>query len=235
MVAAVAGLKEAETAQTQGDMDLADASGKKEQIETMVNDVLNPSKENGGDKKMLKQIEKIGKTFDMDGSLLEALHRALMVKTAEARSNFDGIAVREFESACQTIVAELNTVLKNGEPGKIEREAAVQSAKAMQEAACSQHEASSTAVSEAEAALKQSKVDVKTAEKGVHNFLSEIHTAANDLDAKKSELADFQQGALVDFAYLKDPPIPVEEPVAEIVAEIVAEPTELPTVIEQAE
>jgi len=107
----------------------------------------------------------------------------------------------------------------------------VTGAKATQDAACAQHDASATAVSEGEAALKQSKADVKTAEKGVSNFLSEIHAAANDLDRKKSALEDFQQGPLADFAYLKDPPIPVEEPVVEAVAE----PTELPTVIEQAE
>lgn len=121
--------------------------------------------------------------------------------------------------------------MKNGEPGKIAREAAVTGAKATQDAASAQHDASATAVSEAEAALKQSKIDVKNAEKAVSSFLSEIHAAANDLDKRKSALEEFQQGALADFAYLKDPPIPVEEPVVEAVAE----PTELPTLIEQAQ
>jgi len=231
MVAAVAELKAAETTQTQGDLDLTQASGKKEKMETAVNDVLNPLKEGGGDKKLLKDLEKLGKVFDMDGSLLEALQRSLK-KTAESRSNFDGVAVQEFEGVCQKIIADLDAVLKNGEPGKIEREAKVQGAKATQEAMCSHHEASTMAGSEADAALKQGKVDVKVAEKGVSNFLSEMQAAGNDLDKKKSALADFQQGALADFAYLKDPPVPIiEEPGVEAVAE----PTELPTVIEQAE
>jgi len=192
---------------------------------------LNPLKEGGGDKKMLKDLEKIGKVFDMDGSLMEALQRSLK-KSAESRSHFDGVAVQEFEGACQKIIADLDVVLRNGEPGRIEREANVQGANATQETMCTQHEASATAVSEAEAALRQSKVDVKTAEKGVSNFFSEIQTAANDLDDKKSALADFQQGALADFAYLKDPPVAVvEEPSVDPVVEA----AELPTVIEQAE
>lgn len=231
MVAAVAELKEAETAQTQGDLDLTQASGKKEKMETAVANVLNPLKEGGGDKKLLKDLEKLGRVFDMDGSLMEALQRSLK-KTGDARSNFDGVAVQEFDGACQKIIADLDAVLKNGEPGKIEREAKVQGAKATQEAMCSQHEASAEAVSEADAALKQSKADVKDAEKGVSNFLSEMQAAGNDLDKKKSALGDFEKGAHADFAYLKDPPVPIIE---ESGAEAVAEPTELPTVTGQAE
>lgn len=229
MVAAVAALKEAETAQTQGDLELNEASGKKEKMEAAIATALNPLKEGGGDKKLLKDLEKTAKTFDIDASLREALQRSLG-KTAAARSHFDGVAVHEFEVACQKIIADLSAVMKNGEPGKIERETKVQGAKATQEAACAQHEASATAVSEADAALKQSKIDVKNAEKGVSNFLSEMKDAANDLDKKKSALQDFQEGPLANFAYLKDPPVPVEEPVVEAVAE----PTELPTVVEQA-
>merc|ERR1711957_898153 len=118
----------------------------------------------------------------------------------------------------------------------------------MGEAACAQHDASATAMSDAQASLKQSKVDVKTAEQGVSNFFSEIQNAANYLDKKKAALEDFQQGAHADFAYLKDPPPPVvEEPAVEAVAEAVVEavaeavaveavaPTELPTVIEQTQ
>merc|ERR1712224_753777 len=120
-------------------------------------------------------------------------------------------------------------VLKSGEPGKVERETKVQGAKATQEAAVARHEASSTAVSEADKALKQSKVDVKSAEKGVSNFLSEMKDAGNDLDKKRSALQRFQEGPLANFAYLKDPPVPVEEPVVE------AQPTEVPTVVVQAE
>lgn len=228
MVAAVASLKEAETAQTQGDLELTEASGKKEKMEEAIATALNPLKEAGGDKKLLKDLEKLTKTFDLDASLMEALQRSLK-KTAASRSHFDGVAVHEFEVACQKIIADLSTVMKNGEPGKKEREAKVQGAKATQEAACAKHEASTTAVSEADAALKQSKIDVKHAEKGVSNFLSEMKDAGNDLDKKKSALSDFQEGPLANFAYLKDPPVPVEEPVVEVVAE----PTELPTVVEQ--
>lgn len=214
----------------QGDLELTDASGKKEKMEAAIADALNPLKEGGGDKKLLKDLEKVAKTFDIDASLTEALQRSLK-KTAASRSHFDGVAVHEFEVACQTIIAGLAAVLKSGEPDKIVREAKVQGAKATQEAACAQHEASTTAVSEADAALKQSKIDVKTAEKGVSNFLSEMKEAGNDLDKKKSALQDFQEGPLANFAYLKDPPVPVEEPVVEAVVE----PTELPTLIEQAE
>jgi len=231
MVAAVAALKEAETAQTQGDLDLTQAAGKKEKMETGVKDALDPLKENGGDKKCLKDLEKLAKVFDMDGSLVAAVHRSLS-KVVASRSHFDGVAVHEMEAACSKIIADLDHVLKTGEPAKLEREAKVTGAKATQEAACAQHDASATTVSEADAALKQSKIDVKAAEKGVSNFLSEIHTAANDLDKKKTALSDFQNGPLADFAYLRDPPPPVVE---EPVVEAVAEHTELPTVIEQAE
>jgi len=233
MVAAVAALKEAETAQTQGDMELTEASAKREKMETALADSFNPLKEGGGDKKLLKNMEKVEKSFDMDASLMSALTRSLQ-KNKEARSHFDGVAVQEFEAACQKIIADLDVVLNNGEPGKLERETKVQGAKATQEGACAQHETSATAVTEADAALKQSKVDVKAAEKGVSNFLSEMKDAGNDLDKKKSALQDFQEGPLANFAYLKDPPVPVEEPVIEAVVDP-AEPTELPTVIEQAE
>jgi len=212
-------------------LDLTQASGKKENMETAINHALNPLKEGGGDKKMLKDLEKIGKVFDMDGSLMEALQRSLK-KSAEARSRFDGIAVQEFEVACQKIIADLDVVLKNGEPGKIEREANVQAAKATQVTMCTQHEASATAVSEAEVALRQSKVDLKIAEKGVSNFFSEIQASADDLDNKKLALANFQQGALADFTYLKAPPVAVVE---EPSVDAVVEPTELPTVVDQAE
>jgi len=243
MVASVAALKEAESAQTQGDLDLSEASGKKDKMETAVKDALNPLKEAGGDKKHLKDLEKIAKVFDMDGSLMEALQMSLK-KAAASRSHFDGVAVHEFDGACSTIISDLDAVLTNGEPGRIEREGKVTGAKAIQEAACAQHDASATAMSDAQASLKQSKVDVKTAEQGVSNFFSEIQNAANDLDKKKAALEDFQQGAHADFAYLKDPPPPVvEEPAIEAVPEAVPEavaveavaPTELPTVIEQTQ
>jgi len=230
MVAAVASLKEAETAQTKGDLELTEASGKKEKMETAMRDALNPLKEGGGNKKLLGHIEKLTKPFGIDASLMEAVQRALKT-TAASRSHFDGVAVHEFEVACQKIIADLDAVLKNGEPGKNEREAKVQAAKATQEAAVALHDASSTAVSEADAAFKQSKIDVKTAEKAVSHFLSDMKDAGNDLDKKKSALQHFQEGALANFAYLKDPPLPVEEPVVEAVAE----PTELPTVVVQAE
>merc|ERR1719474_1259811 len=229
MVAAVASLKEAETAQTQGDMDLTEASRKKEKIETAIADSLNPLKEGGGDKELLKDIEKLAKTFDIDGSLMKAVQGSLE-KTAASRSHFEGVAVHEFEAACQRIIADLDAVLKNGEPGKIERETKVQGAKTTQKAACAQHEASATTVSEADTALKQSKIDAKNAEQGAVNFLSEMMIAGNDLDQKKLALQDFQEGPLADFAYLKDPPVPVELPVDEAVAE----PTERPSLTEQA-
>lgn len=230
MVAAVASLKEAETAQTQGDLELTEASGKKEKMQTAIADALNPLKEAGGDKKLLKEIEKVSKTFKMDESLLEALLRALK-KNAASRSHFDGVAVHEFEVASQKIIADLDAMLKSGEPGKVERETKVQGAKATQDAAVAQHEASSTAVSEADMALRQSKVDAKAAEKGVANFLSEMKDAGNGLDKKRSALQRFQEGPLANFAYLKDPPVPVEEPVVE--APVVE--AEVPTVVVQAE
>jgi hypothetical protein len=229
MVAAVASLKEAETAQTQGDLELTEAGGKKEKMEAAMAEALNPLKEGGGNKKLLKDLEKLAKTFKIDESLMEALHRSL-TKAAASRSHFDGVAVHEFEVACQKILADLADVLKNGEPGKIEREAKVQGAKAVQEAAVAKHEASTTAASDAVASLKQSNIDAKIASVGVSNFLSEMKEAGNDLDKKKTALQDFQEGALADFAFLKDPPVPVEEPVVEAAAE----PTELPTVVEQA-
>jgi len=232
MVAAVASLKEAETAQTQGDLELNEASGKKTKMETALAEAVTPLKEGGGNKKLLKDIEKLAKVFNLDESLMSALTRSLQ-KNKESRSHFDGVAVTEFEAACQKIIADLNVVLNNGEPGKVERESKVQGAKASQEAACAQHEASATAVTEADAALKQSKVDVKAAEKGVSNFLSEMKDAGNDLDKKKAALQNFQEGPLANFAYLKDPPVPIEEPVVEAVAE--PAPTELPTVAEQAQ
>jgi hypothetical protein len=222
MVAAVASLKEAETAQTQGDLELTEASGKKEKLEAAMTEALNPLKEGGGDKKLLKEIEKLAKPYAIDDSLMEALQRSLK-KTAASRSHFDGVAVHEFEVACQKILADLAAVMHNGEPGKIERETKVQGSKAAQEAACAKHAASTAAVSEADAALKQSKVDAKNAEKGVHNFLSEMKEAGNDLDKKKTALQDFQEGPLANFAYLRDPPVPVEEPVVEAVAEQPAE------------
>jgi len=234
MVAAVASLKEAETAQTQGDLELTEASGKKEKMQTALAVALNPLKEAGGDKKLLKDIEKVTKVFDIDESLMEALQRSLK-KPAASRSHFDGVAVHEFEVACHKIIADLDAVLKNGEPGKIERETKMQGAKVTQEAAVARHEASATGVSEADAALKQSKADVKTAEKGVSNFLSEMRDAGNDLDKTQSALQHFQEGPLANFAYLKDPPVPVEEPVVEAVAEPTEQPTELPTVVVQAE
>jgi hypothetical protein len=218
MVAAVASLKEAETAQTQGDLELMEASGKKEKLEAALAEALNPLKEGGGDKKLLKDLEKLSKPYDIDASLMEALQRSLK-KTAASRSHFDGVAVHEFEVACQKILADLAAVLQNGEPGKLERETKVQGAKAVQEAACAKHAASTTAVSEADAALKQSKADAKDADKGVHNFLSEMKEAGNDLDKKNTALQDFQEGPLANFAYLKDPPVPVEEPVVEAVVE----------------
>lgn len=238
MVAAVASLKQAETAQTQGDLDLTQATGKKENMESAVNNALNPLKEAGSDRKMLKDLERIGKVFDMDESLMEALQRSLK-KSPQSRSHFDGVAVQEFEGACQKIVADLDAMLKNAEPGRVERDANVQVARATQETMCTQHEASATAVLEAEVALRQSKIDVKTAEKGVSNFFSEIQAAANDLDDKKSALAHFQKGPLGDFAYLKDPPVVViEEPSLDLgvsFVDPVAEPAALSTVTEKAE
>jgi len=210
MVEAVAALKEAETLQAQGDMDLVQAADKKEKMENMVKDALVPSKEGTGDKKLLKDIEKAGKAFDMDSSLMEALQRALR-KTVDSRLAFDKMALQEFDNACQKIVSDLDSFLAEGKPGKVEREAGVQAANATQNVACELHEKSSTNVSDAEAALKQGKADVKAAEKGVSNFLSEIQVAANDLDKKRYALTDFQQGAFADFMHLKDPPAPIVE------------------------
>lgn len=223
MMAAVAVLKEAETLQAQGDTDLLQASEKKDKMESMVKDALVPSKASGGgDKKLLKDIEKAGKAFDMDTSLMEALQRALK-KTEPTRSGFDVLALQEFDNACQLIVSGLDSFLAEGKPGKLEREAAVQAANTTQDAACELHGKGSRHVSDAEAALKQGKADVKTAEKGVSNFLSEIHAAANDLDTKKSALADFQQGPYADFLLLKDPPPPPIEEVEVSEVEMAAE------------
>merc|ERR1719420_162918 len=99
MVAAVASLKEAETAQTQGDLELTEAGGKKDKMEAAMAEALNPLKEGGGDKKLLKDLEKLAKIFDIDASLMEALQRSLK-KAAASRSHFDGVAVHESEESC---------------------------------------------------------------------------------------------------------------------------------------
>merc|ERR550537_163983 len=104
-------------------------------------------------KKKIKLLTTVGKEFSFDSSLLESTPAAL-AKKPEERGDFDKTILDNMDIQFQKCLETLSAEIQALEPGKQEREAKVNSAKSVSDAAKAKAEAAETAVTSAKDTLK---------------------------------------------------------------------------------
>jgi len=217
-----AALKEAEKAQKAGDAVADELAGKKSALEELVNSSLNPLV-SGTEEDVVAKAKAVlegGKKEGMDGSLLSTAEQVLEKPKAE-RGSFDEVCLERLTAAFSAAIAGVDEKLAAEAPGKAERAAAVEQAQSAKQALETQQADLKEKCQAAKDAKAEADGAAKAAGQSLTNFMPELKTTGDALDSAKSGLSEFEQGALVAFAELKDLkeddfiPVPEPEPVAE--------------------
>jgi len=219
-------LNEAKAAQKSGDKELEDAGKNKDKLEGSMKDFYEPLKVGEGLKPsqrtmLLKSLGSYLKKICFDHSMAEASQVALQ-KVPDKRTTFDQLVLTQVDADLSRRVAALEATLAEGLPSKEARQAAVDVAHSVVEAADSKRSSSigaKDAAENEEVALRKS---CKEASQSVQHHALEVEKAVLSRDAAKERLAAFQEGPLAAFRELKErstpPPVVEEEPAAHVLA-----------------
>lgn len=199
-------LKEAQKEQKAGDASLEEVSAKKSKLEDTKKDELAPLLDgSAGDArtKKAKAVLDVGKHYHFDASLLQTAEPVLLKEIGD-RGSFDATCLEQLQAAFDAAINDLNSKLEEGAPGKAARAEAVQAAQAAKESA----EAEKTSLQEAAQAAKEAdsaaKSAKKQAEQSLEDFMPDLKIAGDALDDAKENLKEFEEGAMVAYAELKE-------------------------------
>jgi len=132
-----AALKEAQKAQKAGDDEYEAQVSKKKELEEAQKELtplIEGSVPDGEKKAKAEALLEVGKAFKFDQSLLSTAAPVLQ-KAVDERGNFDLTCIDELKAAFASAVANIDTQLSAGAPGKAERATAVEQAEAAKQAA----------------------------------------------------------------------------------------------------
>jgi len=218
----------AKKAQVDGDASFVSQEGKLKYLEAAYTETFLPMKEKAAQNQAcLKVIEKVGKMYSFDPSMLASVYTVLKAEP-EFRGQFGGMVVTQLEETFKKTIASLTTELEGLAPAKAERLAAVDAKEAEKTAAEEKASVSKEALEKAVIAQTEGEKDLAAKKKAVANFIPELKEAADNLDSATADYDMLMAGPMAAFAELKDlappPPPPVEpEPVAEPAPEVAAE------------
>jgi chromosome segregation ATPase len=217
-----AALKEAEKAQKAGDATADQLAAKKSALGELVSSSLNPLVEGTEDDVVTKAkaVLEGGKKEGLDGSLLSTAEQVLEKPKAE-RGSFDEVCLERLTAAFSAAIAGVDEKITAEAPGKAERAAAVEQAQSAKQALETQQADLKEKCQAAKDAKAEADSAAKAAGQNLANFMPELKETGDALDTAKTELKEFEEGALAAFGELKDlkeddfiPP-PEPEPVAE--------------------
>jgi len=220
-------LADAKEAETTGNAELGVAAGKKTKLEAGHKEMFTPLKEGTVPKNELKKataaLVALGKEFGFDQSMLGSITAAISKDPAD-RGSFDNMVLSSLEADFTKVLAALTDSLSNGEAGKAQRAAAVESAQKVCDAVADQYTSCTESLQTANTELKEAEAATKAAKKSVKEFQPEADGAAQDCESAKAALQDFQEGALTAFKELEARTAPQPEPAEE--DEMVLKPDE---------
>jgi hypothetical protein len=199
-------LNHALESQESGDVKFKELSEEKRKMEVLERDVYAPTKEGLLTKqksnKNAKELMAIGKSYGFDESLLVGLPGAL-TKKPDDRSGFDTMVLTAFEAQVMTRIAELDKSIAEEMPGREERAAVVQSARAAHETVKADQDASIKELTAAQAAIKDGEGLVQEAKRSLQNFNMELKRLTLAQESAELRLNSFTNGPLAAFRSLE--------------------------------
>lgn len=213
--AAQTALREAQHAETSGNLALDAALAKKQEIEQARCELYLPLLESGGEsaegKKRVAALVARGKDFGLEASLLSTLP-SVLTQPAEARGAFGQLVLAQLEQALAACVTEQEALLAEGEAGRQERASAVRGADAVHEAAKATKADVLADLEKARSARRDANKNLTSAQEAVADFLPDLLRRSDQLEKAVAALASLQAGALAALAELRTAPAAGEQP-----------------------
>mmetsp|Transcript_100980 Transcript_100980/g.253136 ORF Transcript_100980/g.253136 Transcript_100980/m.253136 type:complete len:385 (+) Transcript_100980:62-1216(+) len=174
--------------------------------------------------KLVKALLKFAHDFHFEDVLVEAAE-ATLSKPPDARGTFDGLVITELDKAFADKIAALEETVRNEEPAKAERAAALEAAGARLSTAGEDEQARKAAVTEAAVAAKEAENAKKAAERAVKDFGPEMKRTAAELTAAQKKFAEVES-IVCSFKELRERSAPPPEEEEEAAPEEAAPPAE---------
>jgi len=204
-VAAKEALASVEREQASGNAGLAVTEERKKRLDSAFDTIYCPLK--SGEMPAaevqdgIKKIEKLGKDFGFDMSLLQTVPAAF-AKAPSDRGSFDKVVMSQMEAEFQKRLATFTDDLANGALAKRDRAARVEAASSEHAQALASEEVAKTAREAARMAQKEAETEHKALLKAQQQGTSDLDKASAGVDAAKAELTEFDEGPLAAFKEL---------------------------------
>lgn len=197
----------AQTAEVEGNVDLDAAREAQKKLEEARQHLFKPLKEGSasaqGLKKKITTLVAVANEFNFESTMMVGLPEALR-KKPEARTKFDDVILQAFEAQLVTRESELDLKLTQGEPGREQRG---KDARAACDAVSEAQQRQQDAIVELRQANKhvhESENASKSATEAVHAFQPQLEELRCELCAAKRRLEAFRQGPLAAYRRVTD-------------------------------
>lgn len=200
-----AALAEAKRAQQLAEKDVASTMERRVALERATNLLMEGSKEGQSEQVMTgeaKAAELLALTvgLECDESLIAALPNAL---SSEAGA-FGEMVLKQFREEVSKGLTTIELTLKDTEPMRSEKQAAVQVAEAEHTAANKELLAAAASYQDADEKRQAADTALEAAQKPLHDLAQERSRAARAISKVKARLTKFQDGPLATFTELQE-------------------------------
>jgi len=228
--AKTAALSEAEDARALDAQKAVEASKRKADYETALQDLVflkTISAEEADGAARQKQLATLLKKYKFEESMLIALPAAV-AKAPEARGQFDIMAITQLENEINKSISEEESVLAAAKPGQDKCDAAVKSAEDSLAAARAQQRTVAKQFDVASKHQMTCEESLAAAQKALKSLTSSIKRLESSVYNAEAELELFQQGPMETFKTLQNraTPVPVVQDGAVEVPEAEERPVE---------
>jgi len=186
---------------TNGNVEVDQAAKEKAKLADLVTGKIEPMKKEQSTRKQVDQLKKQLAAFVSDSSLLSNLNFPL-TKAPEDRTEFDAMVLQNLHESIAEREKELDEILRDGEPAKAAREAALTAASAKFEAVDARAREAKAALKAAEEAFARSEEGLGSARDALHRFPAEMEQVASQLTKATDDLTSFREGPLAAFECL---------------------------------
>jgi len=224
-------VEESKKAQETGDQDYVAATKKKNELQAIISDLIEPLKAGIVPEPELERRTKSLTTTlkqldcDFDEAIMRVLETSL-AKQPSARGGFDTMAVDQLDKYMSDRVAPLDEILDAGEEGKQQRASAVKSAQDAAEGALKNQKLRADTFESIWNAKKTAEHNLEASRQALKDLAASTKSADKALYSAEAESEVFADFTRVSFDQLKDRLTP--EPMPEATPEPVqAEPVEM--------
>lgn len=201
-------VREVATAESERLLERDAIQHKKEQMEAVEKDCLIPLKEGSVEtqpqiKKKINSLVSMGKSMQLDGSLLLAFP-GVLAKVPTERGNFDVVILQQLEEVFSKRLIEIEEQLESLLPALGEHEAAVQAAKDLLTQAHEKCKASEESVKSSSARNLECEEILRSAEQAIQSLESEFEAIVVTRNDALEQLAAFQSSSLSALRELKE-------------------------------